>query len=189
MCAYNSRSNLKTKTNANHPWLPASTHVMATGGSRGAPRRRRRVHAVHPGGDGRGCVGWSIDWFRALQMRTHTNLTPGLIIHKQTPAGGWPMTVFLTPDRRPFSGGTYFPPDRFGSILTRCVRGMVRYVGYDSVGPRERQTNHALMGETKTASRTLGATTGGRWRRRGSAWCRRSRRRSRGRAGCSRVDR
>ncbi len=25
--------------------------------------------------------------------------------------GGWPLTVFLTPDGRPFYGGTYFPPD------------------------------------------------------------------------------
>lgn len=25
--------------------------------------------------------------------------------------GGWPMTVFLTPDGAPFFGGTYFPPD------------------------------------------------------------------------------
>jgi uncharacterized protein YyaL (SSP411 family) len=25
--------------------------------------------------------------------------------------GGWPMSVFLTPDLRPFTGGTYFPPD------------------------------------------------------------------------------
>ena len=24
--------------------------------------------------------------------------------------GGWPMTVFLTPDGRPFYAGTYFPP-------------------------------------------------------------------------------
>jgi uncharacterized protein YyaL (SSP411 family) len=29
--------------------------------------------------------------------------------------GGWPLTVFLTPDQRPFYGGTYFPPqDRYG---------------------------------------------------------------------------
>jgi hypothetical protein len=29
--------------------------------------------------------------------------------------GGWPMTVFLTPDRQPFFAGTYFPPvDRHG---------------------------------------------------------------------------
>jgi len=26
-------------------------------------------------------------------------------------SGGWPLTVFLTPDRKPFYGGTYFPPD------------------------------------------------------------------------------
>ncbi len=30
-------------------------------------------------------------------------------------AGGWPLSVFLTPDRRPFFGGAYFPPrDGFG---------------------------------------------------------------------------
>ncbi|HET9918336.1 MAG TPA: thioredoxin domain-containing protein [Ktedonobacteraceae bacterium] len=28
-----------------------------------------------------------------------------------TGQGGWPMTVFLTPDGRPFYGGTYYPPD------------------------------------------------------------------------------
>src|SRR3712207_4729829 len=29
--------------------------------------------------------------------------------------GGWPLTVFLTPDGKPFWGGTYFPPEpRFG---------------------------------------------------------------------------
>ncbi len=32
-----------------------------------------------------------------------------------TGQGGWPMTVFLTPDGHPFYGGTYFPPeDRYG---------------------------------------------------------------------------
>jgi uncharacterized protein len=25
--------------------------------------------------------------------------------------GGWPLSVFLTPDKKPFYGGTYFPPD------------------------------------------------------------------------------
>ncbi|KAI6196712.1 Thioredox-DsbH domain-containing protein [Aphelenchoides besseyi] len=25
--------------------------------------------------------------------------------------GGWPLSVFMTPDRSPFLGGTYFPPD------------------------------------------------------------------------------
>jgi len=32
-----------------------------------------------------------------------------------TGSGGWPLTVFLTPGRRPFYGGTYFPKEpRFG---------------------------------------------------------------------------
>ncbi len=32
-----------------------------------------------------------------------------------TGQGGWPMTVFLTPDRKPFYAGTYFPPqDGYG---------------------------------------------------------------------------
>jgi uncharacterized protein YyaL (SSP411 family) len=32
-----------------------------------------------------------------------------------TGSGGWPMSVFLTPDLKPFFAGTYFPPDdRYG---------------------------------------------------------------------------
>ncbi len=31
-------------------------------------------------------------------------------VQRMTGSGGWPMTVFLTPDRQPFYGGTYFPP-------------------------------------------------------------------------------
>ena len=27
-------------------------------------------------------------------------------------SGGWPLNVFLTPDKKPFYGGTYFPPQR-----------------------------------------------------------------------------
>jgi uncharacterized protein YyaL (SSP411 family) len=31
-------------------------------------------------------------------------------VQATTGAGGWPMSVFLTPDLQPFYGGTYFPP-------------------------------------------------------------------------------
>ncbi|HTJ50357.1 MAG TPA: thioredoxin domain-containing protein [Cyclobacteriaceae bacterium] len=31
--------------------------------------------------------------------------------------GGWPLNVFLTPDQRPFYGGTYFPPSNWVQIL------------------------------------------------------------------------
>jgi uncharacterized protein YyaL (SSP411 family) len=32
-------------------------------------------------------------------------------IQATTGGGGWPLNVFLTPERKPFFGGTYFPPD------------------------------------------------------------------------------
>ena len=36
-------------------------------------------------------------------------------VQLMTGQGGWPMTVFLTPDGKPFYGGTYFPPtDMYG---------------------------------------------------------------------------
>src|SRR4029077_18323731 len=31
-------------------------------------------------------------------------------VQSTTGSGGWPMTVMLTPDLKPFFGGTYFPP-------------------------------------------------------------------------------
>ncbi len=38
-----------------------------------------------------------------------------LFVQATTGQGGWPMSVFLTPDLQPFYGGTYFPPTaRFG---------------------------------------------------------------------------
>ncbi len=49
-------------------------------------------------------------------------------VQAMTGSGGWPMSVFLTPDLRPFFGGTYFPPDErhgmpaFGSVLLAVAR-------------------------------------------------------------------
>ena len=34
-----------------------------------------------------------------------------LFLQATTGGGGWPLSVFLTPDRKPFLGGTYFPPN------------------------------------------------------------------------------
>lgn len=33
-------------------------------------------------------------------------------VQAMTGSGGWPLNVFLTPDTKPFYGGTYFPPQR-----------------------------------------------------------------------------
>ncbi|MEV4277010.1 thioredoxin domain-containing protein [Actinoplanes xinjiangensis] len=35
-----------------------------------------------------------------------------------TGQGGWPMTVFATPDGRPFFCGTYFPKDQFARLIS-----------------------------------------------------------------------
>jgi uncharacterized protein YyaL (SSP411 family) len=38
-----------------------------------------------------------------------------LYVQASSGGGGWPMSVWLTPDLKPFFGGTYFPPDsRYG---------------------------------------------------------------------------
>ena len=37
-------------------------------------------------------------------------------VQAMTGQGGWPMTVFLTPDGKPFYGGTYFPPEERGGL-------------------------------------------------------------------------
>jgi uncharacterized protein YyaL (SSP411 family) len=48
-------------------------------------------------------------------------------VQATTGGGGWPLNVFLTPDRKPFFGGTYFPPDNrhgrgsFRSVLEQIV--------------------------------------------------------------------
>jgi uncharacterized protein len=75
--------------------------------------------------------------------------------------GGWPMTVFLTPDLEPFFAGTYFPPtDRYGrpgfpTLLTRLAelwrdqRGRVREQGKEMV-------QHLRRGVATTPGSSLG---------------------------------
>ena len=47
-------------------------------------------------------------------------------LQAMTRGGGWPMTMFLTPDGVPFYGGTYFPPEeRYGmSSFTQVLLGV-----------------------------------------------------------------
>jgi uncharacterized protein YyaL (SSP411 family) len=37
-------------------------------------------------------------------------------VQAMTGQGGWPMSMFLTPDGKPFYAGTYFPPDERGGL-------------------------------------------------------------------------
>jgi uncharacterized protein len=49
-------------------------------------------------------------------------------VQATTGGGGWPMSVWMTPDGRPFYGGTYFPPTErwgkpgFADLLTEMAR-------------------------------------------------------------------
>jgi uncharacterized protein YyaL (SSP411 family) len=38
-------------------------------------------------------------------------------VQAMTGSGGWPLTTFLTPDRKPFFGGTYYRPASFLQVL------------------------------------------------------------------------
>ncbi|MCA9232585.1 MAG: thioredoxin domain-containing protein [Planctomycetales bacterium] len=58
-----------------------------------------------------------------------------------TGRGGWPMSVFLTPDLKPFFGGTYWPPQRKGGMpgFDEVVTAMARVWATD----REQATSMA----------------------------------------------
>jgi uncharacterized protein YyaL (SSP411 family) len=66
--------------------------------------------------------------------------------------GGWPLSVFLTPDKKPFFGGTYFPPeDRFGrpgfkKVLT-SVTGLYHSKRED-IHPYTEKLIHVLQPKT-----------------------------------------
>src|SRR6187399_1528429 len=76
-------------------------------------------------------------------------------VQATTGAGGWPMSVWLTPDLRPFFGGTYFPPSsRWGrpgfiDVLTEISRA------WRDERPRILQSADSIL------SRLKDATTGG----------------------------
>lgn len=52
-------------------------------------------------------------------------------VQATTGSGGWPMSVWLTPELKPFYGGTYFPPDNrygrpgFGALLQNIAAAWV----------------------------------------------------------------
>src|SRR5918912_1888304 len=68
--------------------------------------------------------------------------------------GGWPMTVFLTPDGEPFFGGTYFPPEpRHGLPSFRQVLAAVADAYRERRGDVARQAE-ALVEAIQASGRT-----------------------------------
>ena len=68
-------------------------------------------------------------------------------VQARTGHGGWPLNVFLTPDLKPFFGGTYFPPeDRDGR------RGFPSLLGAVAEAWREKRSALAAEAERVLAS-------------------------------------
>ena len=79
-----------------------------------------------------------------------------------TGRGGWPMTVFLTPQGKPFYGGTYFPPeDRPGMPGFTRILESVSEAYRTNRGEIERVTNQLTekMGRTGQLAKGAGLLT------------------------------
>jgi len=81
-------------------------------------------------------------YMNAVQMMTHH--------------GGWPMTVFLTPEGVPFYGGTYFPPqDRYNMPgFPKVIIGVAE--AYRDRQDDIRETGTSLVNELRRLSETSG---------------------------------
>jgi uncharacterized protein len=79
-------------------------------------------------------------------------------VQAMTGSGGWPMTVFLTPDGSPFYGGTYFPiDDRHGlpsfKKLLAAIDDTWRNRRADATAQGQRLTQHIGQAMNLVASR------------------------------------
>ena len=77
-----------------------------------------------------------------------------------TGRGGWPMTVFLTPDKMPFFGGTYYPPTpRYGMPSFQQILTSIA----DAYRDRRDEILHSavdVLGELRRVSITDASSTG-----------------------------
>ena len=66
-------------------------------------------------------------------------------VQATTGSGGWPMSVWLTPDLKPFVGGTYFPPENrygragFATVLERIAEA------WENDRAKIVESSHAVM--------------------------------------------
>ena len=70
-------------------------------------------------------------------------------VQMMTGSGGWPMTVFLTPEGRPYYGGTYFPPEDRGGMP-----------GFPRLLAAAGQAYHTNKGEIERVTRQLAEQMG-----------------------------
>jgi hypothetical protein len=77
-----------------------------------------------------------------------------------TGQGGWPMTVFMTPDQEPFFAGTYFPRDRFQQLILSVAQAWRSQ--RDGVTGQARDVAAALAENAAAITRALRADSGAR---------------------------
>jgi uncharacterized protein len=80
-------------------------------------------------------------------------------VSAMTGSGGWPLNVFLTPDLKPFFGGTYFPPvSRWGQPAWLEV---VKHIGESWANPDERKKMLEISGQVAAALTRYAESKGG----------------------------
>jgi uncharacterized protein len=83
-------------------------------------------------------------------------------VQATTGSGGWPMSVWLTPELKPFYGGTYFPPENrwgnpgFASILTQIASA------WESDREKIDDSARDVIEQLKKSSKVEGRAGGGR---------------------------
>ena len=88
-------------------------------------------------------------------------------VQATTGSGGWPMTVFLTPELKPFYGGTYFPPaSRWGRPGFADLLGELARVWKDERAQVETAAGELLRAPALGRRRTSGRGGIARSRRR-----------------------
>ena len=92
-------------------------------------------------------------------------------VQAMTGQGGWPMSVFLTPDGQPFYGGTYYPPEpRYGMPSFQQVLQSVA----DAYRERREQVDQQAQNLTDMLSRTAVLESQSQRSRHRIRWTRRS---------------
>ncbi len=83
-------------------------------------------------------------------------------VQMMTGSGGWPLNVFLTPDKKPFYGGTYYPPSPAHNRpswmqVLQAVIDAFHNKRQDIENQSENLTNHLLQSQESGVTRS-GAT-------------------------------
>jgi len=105
-------------------------------------------------------------------------------VQLMTGGGGWPLSVFLTPEGKPFYGGTYFPPDDRGGMpgFRKVIEEIARFYearrsdvnlaadkvtrpleDFCDIGPRGRTDTEISRTYLDVAFRNISAAFDGEW--------------------------